>query len=116
MVFYDRTGQPVASKDAASDVIYAWSGKPVAILDDESLFGFDGRHVGWFMDGWVRDHHGDCMYFTDGAIGGPARPPTVAPKRAQGAREAPPAHEPMHRRPLRPARTLVWSNVAIFDA
>jgi hypothetical protein len=46
-------GQVVALKADDDDVVFRWNGTPVAILDDEpgSVYGFDGRHLGWFGDG-----------------------------------------------------------------
>lgn len=43
--------------------IYLWSGKPVAYLEkDDSggyhVYGFNGKHLGWFVKGVVRDHQG----------------------------------------------------------
>jgi hypothetical protein len=45
--------------------IYLWSGKPVAYLQSDSaggfhLYGFNGKHLGWFVDGIVRDHDGNA--------------------------------------------------------
>lgn len=44
--------------------IYLWSGKPVAYLEkDDSggyhVYGFNGKHLGWFVKGIVRDHQGN---------------------------------------------------------
>lgn len=45
--------------------IFLWSGKPVAYLEidsgDMSLYGFNGKHLGWFVDGVVYDHNGDAV-------------------------------------------------------
>jgi len=45
--------------------IYLWSGKPVAYLSEDSsggyhVYGFNGKHLGWFVSGVVRDHRGDA--------------------------------------------------------
>lgn len=45
--------------------IYLWSGKPVAYLDRDSdggfhVYGFNGKHLGWFVGGIVRDHDGNA--------------------------------------------------------
>jgi 4-fold beta-flower domain-containing protein len=78
--------------------------RPIAIVDDESVsvYGFDGRHLGWFVEGWIRDHHGACVYYTDHATGGPVRParrlvPNEAPARPAHAGE----HGSHHRRVTR---------------
>lgn len=45
--------------------IYLWSGKPVAYLSEDSsggyhVYGFNGKHLGWFVGSVVRDHKGDA--------------------------------------------------------
>jgi hypothetical protein len=45
--------------------IYLWSGKPVAYLENDSdggyhVYGFNGKHLGWFVKGIIRDHKGDA--------------------------------------------------------
>jgi hypothetical protein len=43
--------------------IYLWSGQPVAYLDQDSqggfhVYGFNGEHLGWFVDGVLWDASG----------------------------------------------------------
>ena len=43
--------------------IYMWSGKPVAYLKKDSdgghhVYGFNGKHLGWFVKGAIWDHSG----------------------------------------------------------
>ncbi len=58
-------GRGRAGAYVAEDLtIYLWSGKPVAYLDRDSsggfhVYGFNGKHLGWFVRGIVRDHSGD---------------------------------------------------------
>lgn len=45
--------------------IYLWSGKPVAYLSEDTsggyhVYGFNGKHLGWFVGGIVRDRTGDA--------------------------------------------------------
>lgn len=46
--------------------IYMWNGKPAAYLESDRgvkgfrICGFNGKHLGWFVDGVVRDHQGDA--------------------------------------------------------
>ena len=45
--------------------IFTWSGKPVAYLERDSnsgfhVWGFNGKHVGWFVKGVIWDEHGDA--------------------------------------------------------
>lgn len=55
--------------------LYMWNGRPVAYLsvsksngDVFDIYGFNGRHLGWFEDGIVRDHKGYMVGFIKGAI------------------------------------------------
>ena len=60
---FDSRGRAVAY--VAEDLtIYLWSGKPVAYFDRDSgsglhIYGFNGKHLGWFSRGIARDHSGD---------------------------------------------------------
>jgi hypothetical protein len=117
LVFSDSRGQVVALKDDDDDVVFLWGGRPVAIVDDESasLYGFDGRHLGWFVEGWIRDHDGACVYYTDEASGGPVRPVRrTRPKR--GARTARPRPRARQSPPPRHANQRVWSSLAVGGA
>jgi hypothetical protein len=43
--------------------VYMWSGKPVAYLASSvgggfNVYGFNGKHLGWYVSGIVRDHKG----------------------------------------------------------
>lgn len=45
--------------------IYLWDGKPVAYLSrndgDFHIYGFNGKHLGWYIKGIVRDHYGNAV-------------------------------------------------------
>lgn len=115
MVFFDSRGQVVALKDNDRDVVILWDGTPVAILGERSVYGFDGRHLGWFVNGWIRDHDGACVYYTDDAEGGPARPSRKA-RPALGARKAIPSRQARQPVPSRRPNRRAWSTLAIGSA
>jgi hypothetical protein len=73
VVFYDRNGDPVAYTDDG-EYVYLFNGSAVGHLVRDSVYAYDGTHLGWFIDGWIRDHDGHCVYFTDDAEGGPVSP------------------------------------------
>lgn len=62
---FGRDGSAVAY--IADDLtIYLWSGVPVAYLEaDRSggfhIYGFNGKHLGWYVSGVVRDHRGRAV-------------------------------------------------------
>jgi len=61
---FDGNGKPVAYIDAGDDMtIYLWAGEPAAYLDgngsgQDNVYGFNGRHLGWFSHGVIWDHSG----------------------------------------------------------
>lgn len=62
---FNGAGKAVAYIALSDDLtIYLWSGKPVAYLEkDDSggyhVYGFNGKHLGWFVKGIVHDHQGN---------------------------------------------------------
>ena len=57
---YDRKGNAVAYIAVDDELtIYLWKGKPVAYLDGEDVYGFNGKHLGWFSKGLIIDHDGN---------------------------------------------------------
>lgn len=67
--FYDSAAKAVAYIAADKDLtIYLWSGKPCAYLDNEDIYGFNGKHLGWFRSGLVYDHDGYVVAAVKGAF------------------------------------------------
>ena len=50
--------------DDAEKSIYTWDGHAVACLDGEQVYGWRGRHIGWFVDGILYDGAGYRVGFT----------------------------------------------------
>jgi hypothetical protein len=73
ITLFDSQGEAVAyvSPDDENN-IYLWSGKPVAYLKREGrevhVYGFNGKHLGWFVGGIIRDHEGNGVGFIQGAV------------------------------------------------
>jgi hypothetical protein len=60
---FNAQGVATAYIDTDDDLtIYLWSGKPVAYLDDAHVYGFNGKHLGWFERGavWASDGNAAC--------------------------------------------------------
>lgn len=74
MTFYNCDGQPIAYTE--DDIhIFLFTGEPVAYIYGNAVYGYNGRHYGWFEQGWIRDLHGACVFFTENATGsGPIKP------------------------------------------
>lgn len=73
MTFYDSKGRPVAYADD-NENIYLFNGSPVAYLFCYYVYSYRGIQLGRFENGEVRDKKGACVFFTENAMGGPAKP------------------------------------------
>jgi hypothetical protein len=80
VTLFDSDGEARAYIDANNNEmpIYLWSGEPVAYLKSSKksgycIYGFNGKHLGWFEDGLVIDHDGYVCGFVKGAINKYAR-------------------------------------------
>lgn len=72
LTLFDSEGAATAYIDSEDELtIYLWDGSPVAYLDPEgdqfSIYGFNGAHLGWLVNGVVRDHQGYAVGFLEGA-------------------------------------------------
>lgn len=76
ITLFDSDGEPKAYIDADDKEIpiYLWNGEPVAYLEPVSrydyynVYGFNGKHLGWFEGGLVIDHEGYVVGFIEGAV------------------------------------------------
>jgi len=110
---FDPGGRPVAY--VGEDLtIYLWSGSPVAYLkDDDSssgfhVYGFNGKHLGWFIGGIIRDHHGDAV----GGLKEAFRSPTQLEPR-KGLKELAPEKNVAELPPLPPELSRERSDVPL---
>ncbi len=68
--FYSKIGQPICySSDG--EHLYLWDGSPIGYIDDERVFSFSGRALGWFIKGWLYDRNCNPALFSEYAEGGP---------------------------------------------
>ncbi len=71
---FDGAGKAVAYIAVDNELtIYLWGGKPVAYLDRDSeggyhVYGFNGKHLGWFVKGVVWDHEGNASCATQDVL------------------------------------------------
>jgi len=113
ITFYDRHGVPVAYSEDL-ETIYLFSGKPVAYFQNDSVYAFYGRHLGWFLNGWIRDHNGDAVYFTEIAQGGPLKPLKQL-KPLKSLRLLRPLKSLRALKPLKPIKSFNWSSLSGKD-
>lgn len=102
-----RSGSGTCSAyiEADDSTIYLWNGKPVAYLDGEDVYGFNGKHLGWFIKGVIYDHDGD----TEGAV--TARFETLQPAcPVKSFKHFKPFKASKEFRPLKPILSLSWAD------
>jgi hypothetical protein len=74
ITLYAATGKPVAYVvDDDDSTIYLWSGKPVAYLRSEDVYGFNGKHLGWFVKGVIYNHDGEIVAAVRSRLKGPVQ-------------------------------------------
>ena len=94
------SGQKIAYI-ASDETIYLWGGKPVAYLiadraGGEDVFGFNGKHLGWFLKDMIWSHEGRPV-----CTARKAEPHGLEPlKAAKGAIPAKAAREAVPVRPI----------------
>lgn len=65
-----------------NQTIYIWEGIPVAyIYNEEHVYGVNGRHLGWFINGLIYNHRGERVGFTYNTCPVPAGKEPVKPKK-----------------------------------
>lgn len=108
MTFYDRSGKPVAYTE--DDVhIFLYSGHPVGYLYDGSFYSYSGRHLGTLRTGWIRDHAGACVFFTDEAMVRALPLPEKLVKPPKLLKKPKPSKERRETPPPRAEETDEWS-------
>jgi hypothetical protein len=106
---FDGAGKAAAYIVADEDLtIYLWTGEPVAYLVEDRdrafhVYGFNGDHLGWFVDGIVRDHEGDAACALKDAIQRPQLEPLKSLKSLR------PLKSLKELAPLRPLFSSQWS-------
>lgn len=62
---FDANGAPAAYIDHADEnTIYSFEGEPLAYLDGDNVYGFNGKHIGWYEEGILWDHSGARAGYT----------------------------------------------------
>ena len=67
---FDGAGNAVAYIALTDGLtIYLWSGRPVSYLEPDGnggyqVYGFNGRHLGWYVNGVIWDHSGHASCAT----------------------------------------------------
>ncbi|MDD5502608.1 MAG: hypothetical protein PHH26_03990 [Candidatus Thermoplasmatota archaeon] len=109
LTFFDQYGTPVAYTDDLVH-IYLFTGEPVAYLSGQHVYAYSGEHLGWFNEGWILDHDGNHVFFTEQSSGGPLKP-LKALNPLKGIKGIRPIKGVRSIPPLNPLRSLGWSEL-----
>jgi hypothetical protein len=96
---YNQQGKTYAWLHA-NGTVYGLEGQALAFVDGDGVYDWEGRHIGWWADGHMRDSMGEVCLFTTGV---------------KNAGIVIPVHELHHQRPLNlitPQRPLKWPRPA----
>lgn len=110
IALYDGSGTAVAYIATSEELtVYTWAGAPVAYLDGENLYGFNGKHLGWFENGRIYDHQGRVA-------GATAEAASVAlkPQRIKGFKKFKPFKAFEQFAPLQPILIASWSQLPLI--
>jgi hypothetical protein len=108
MDFFDRQGFPVAYSDEQGH-LFSFQGLALGYLDGDSVFNFQGRHIGWHAHGWIWDHSGCAVLFSNSAA--PLGPmlPLKRNLPLRSAKHLPPFRGLQQQKPLKVPFSTLWS-------
>ena len=108
-LIYDRNGQPRLLLMAGGRLV-DFNGKSIGFLDSINAYSYGGRHCGWYEDGILRDHSGDCAGFSD-LVNDTIHPllPLKKVRPIPGLIEVEPPRPEIKISPPSPLKTVNWS-------
>lgn len=105
ITIFDSSGEATAYIDTDDERnIYLWAGEPVAYLDHDSIYGFNGKHLGWINEGILYDHDGYAVGFLEGNTIRPTLPEPV-----KGLKKLTPLKSLEELEPLQPLLRTQWA-------
>ncbi|MDN7865052.1 hypothetical protein QZM19_16810 [Burkholderia multivorans] len=109
LALYQKNGAVYAWLDETSGRILDLRGKNLAFVDGDSVYGWNGRHIGWWQDGHIRDQNGAVAMFTDVASNLGVVAPVKAVRPVQPIKSIAPIRPVKSVKPIRPVRQLSWA-------
>ena len=101
MTFYNNNGNPIFYSDD-NEHLFDFNGRTLGYFSNGSVFNYNGNHLGWFENGWLIDHYGNYTFFNEDASGGPMKP-MKSMKPMKGMKE------------MKPMKSWNWSNLSVKD-
>lgn len=111
VTLFSAEGDPIAYIDDSDEsVIYTFNGEPVAyIKEGNSVYGFNGAHLGWYEDQIVWDHSGCRVGFTKNTC-----PTFTRFEPFKGFKQFLPFKSFKHFAPFKPIKTTAISNASLL--
>jgi hypothetical protein len=106
---HDRGGRVYCWFDEESGHFISLRGDNLAFIDGNSIYDWNGRHVGWWQDGHIRDRTGAVVLLTADAQNMGVTKPVRAVHPVKPVRHVAPVKPIKDARPDRPASRLAWS-------
>lgn len=107
--FFDSKGAAVVYFDTSDPerTFCFWSeGAPVSYMDEDSVYGFNGKHLGWLQNGAIYDHDGNVVAATAARFSDPVQSPPL-----KGPKEYKPYKDYKEYRPYKPVFNTTWSEM-----
>lgn len=111
MTFYNKNGEPIAYAEDGEH-IYLFTGEPVAYFHGDAVYGFNGKHLGWFENGWIRDLHGLCVFYSGDASGSGPLKPVKNVKPVKSVKSVRPVKSVREVKSVKSVKSLSWSNLS----
>jgi hypothetical protein len=109
IALFNSDGTAIAYIDTDDEMtIYMWNGEPVAYLEKDSIYGFNGDHLGWFERGIIRDHYGYAVGCIKDAVSMPYKLEPL-----KGLKKLKPLKSLKKLEPLKPLYIDKWSTTSL---
>lgn len=69
-IFYNKTGSPSAYTEDNCHIFHI-NGETLAYIYEGSVYSYNGKHLGFYKDGWIRDNDGMSLFFNIDSKEGP---------------------------------------------
>ncbi len=114
LTIYDKNGNAVAYCNYSHNdeiIIYLWNGKPTAYYSpnhEESLYGFNGKFLGWMESGIYYDLEGKRIGFEKGSLN-----IVTSSDPIKHIKEILPIRGVKEIQPIRPINNVDWSTMKL---
>lgn len=113
LIFFDKIGTPMAYIDD-DEHIFFFTGETLAYIHDIFIYNYEGKRIGFFKDGWIRDNNGRCVLFTKGAMDGPIkRMQDIFPVKSQ--KSDVPFKNPIENKKIELIEKQEWSELTVRE-